>query len=562
MKKLIPIGIDDFKTLIEEDYYFVDKSLLIKEFIKNAADIVLIPRPRRFGKTLNMSMVKYFFDINRKEEDKELFNGLNIENEEEMMMLQGKYPVLFISFKDLKTDSFDGFLNKIRLIIAKEFASHKEIISNENLNEVDNEYIKRIIAQSASKEDLEFSISYLTELFSRYYNEKVILLIDEYDVPIQEGYINGYYQEIISFMRNLLSAPLKGNLFIKKAMLTGILKVAKESIFSGLNNLEVNTIIRNRFSDKFGFLERDIDTILEYYDKNYEKVSLKEWYNGYIFGNNIIYNPWSVLNYIQNYEEGFRPYWINSSGNILVKKILSKGDEEIKKELQDLIYNKSICKVIDDNIVMEDIESSSENVWSFLLMSGYLKAMKKENIDGMLHCELEIPNKEVHLYYKNMILKWFEDSITMVNYKNMLSALINGDIENFSYLFKDFVINNISYFDVSGKEPEKIYHAFVLGMLVSLADNYEVKSNKESGFGRYDVMIIPKNISKIGLIMEFKKINTFSDETMEEATKKALKQIEEKKYEQELIIRGIKDILKIAIVFKGKDVRITSQGNL
>jgi putative sterol carrier protein len=496
-----------------------------------------------------------------KEESRKLFYKLNIEKDKKMMELQGAYPVIFITFKELKSDNFEGFLNKLRLVISKEFARHENIINNEKLNENDISYIKRIITGIASKEDLEFSIISLTELFFKYYNKKVILLIDEYDVPIQEAYMNGYYNEVIGFMRNLLGAALKGNLQIEKAMLTGILRVAKESIFSGLNNLEVDTIIRNKFSDKFGFLESEIDGILSYYGKNInkEKDMIKEWYNGYVFGNNIIYNPWSVLNYIDNYEEGFKPYWINSSENVLVKKILSNGNEEIKKELEELIENKTIEKVIDDNIVMGEIEGSSESVWSFLLMTGYLKAVKRENIEGVLNCTLAIPNKEVYIYFKNMILKWFDDSLSMLKYKNMLNALISGDIENFGYPFKRFVLNNLSYFDVSGKEPEKVYHAFVLGILVSLADNYEVKSNKESGIGRYDVMIIPKDASKKGIIIEFKKIDELSKETIEEATEKALKQIEDKKYESELLERGIKNIIKLAIVFKNKEVEITQR---
>ena len=506
-----------------------------------------------------MSMIKYFFDINVKDESRALFDKLNIENDKQIMKLKGTYPVIFITFKELKSDSFDGFLNKLRLVISKEFVRHENIINNEKLNESDISYIKKIITGIASKEDLEFSIMFLTELFFKYYNRKVILLIDEYDVLIQEAYMNGYYNEVILFMRNLLGSALKGNLYMEKALLTGILRVAKESIFSGLNNLEVDTIIRNKFSDKFGFLESDIDGILSYYEKdeiNKEKDMIKEWYNGYVFGNNIIYNPWSVLNYIDNYEEGFKPYWINSSENILVKKILSNGNEEIKKELEALIENKTVKKVIDDNIVMGEIEESSESVWSFLLMTGYLKAVRKENVEGILHCTLEIPNKEVYIYFKNMILKWFDDSLSMLKYKNMLNALISGDIENFGYIFKRFVLNNLSYFDVSGKEPEKVYHAFVLGMLVSLSDNYEVKSNKESGFGRYDVMIIPKDVSKFGIIIEFKKIDELSKESVEEAAKNALKQIKEKKYESELLEREINNIIKLAIVFKNKDVEI------
>lgn len=564
IKKKLPIGIDDFKTLIEGNYYFIDKSLLIQEFINNSASVILTPRPRRFGKTLNMSMIKYFFDINMKEECRKLFDELNIEKDREIMKLQGAYPVIFITFKDLKFIDFKDSISAVRGLMSEVYREYMYILDSENLVEVDKEDFNNILYSRGSIPLLTNAIKNLSRYLYKHHNKKVIVLIDEYDVPIQEGYMNDYYNEVVLFMRNLLGSVLKGNLYIEKALLTGILRVTKESIFSGLNNLEVNTIIGNKFSDKFGFLTSDIDEILSYYKRdniNEEKEMIKKWYNGYVFGNNIIYNPWSVLNYINNYEEGFKPYWINSSENILVKKILSNGNEEIKREFEELIENNSIKKVIDDNVVMDEIEGSSESVWSFLLMTGYLKATKKENIEGILHCTLAIPNKEVYIYFKNMILKWFDDSLSMLKYKNMLNALITGDIENFGYLFKHFVLNNLSYFDVSGKEPEKIYHAFVLGMLVSLSENYEVKSNKESGFGRYDVMIIPKNISKYGIIVEFKKINELSKETMEEATKKALSQIENKRYESELVERGINNIIKLAIVFKNKEVEITKKQN-
>lgn len=558
----MPIGIDDFKTLIERNYYFVDKSLLIKEFIHNSASVILTPRPRRFGKTLNMSMIKYFFDINMKEESRELFDKLNIRKDKQMIKLQGEYPVIFITLKDTKFTDFKDFISSVRGLMSELYKEYIYLLDSKNLVDADKKDFNNILYSKGDIPLLTNSIKNLSRYLFKHHNKKVILLIDEYDVPIQEGYMNGYYDEVILFMRNLLGSVLKGNLCMEKALLTGILRVAKESIFSGLNNLEVDTIIRNKFSDKFGFLESDIDGILSYYEKDdisKEKNMIKEWYNGYVFGNNIIYNPWSVLNYIDNHEEGFRPYWINSSENVLVKKILSNGNEEIKKELEDLIENKTIEKIIDDNIVMGEIDGSSESVWSFLLMTGYLKAVKKENIEGLLKCKLAIPNKEVYIYFKNMILKWFDDSLSMLKYKNMLKALTIGDVENFGYVFKTFVLNNLSYFDVSGKEPEKVYHAFVLGMLVSLSDNYEVKSNKESGFGRYDVIIIPKDVSKYGIIIEFKKIDELSKESIEEATEKALKQIDEKKYESELLERGVNNIIKLAIVFKNKEVEITQR---
>lgn len=558
--KNIQIGTSDFKELIEENNYFVDKSLLIKEFIENGAKIILTPRPRRFGKTLNLSMLRYFFDIRIKEETKNLFKGLKIENEKEIMKLQGEYPVIFITFKNQKHISFENFQDGIRVLLSNLYKEHDYLLESDKLTEFDKNDFKEIILRKASIGGVVESISNLMRYMNKHYGRKVMLFIDEYDVPIQEGYLRGYYDEMIALIRNLLTAALKDNLYVEKSLITGILRVAKESIFSGLNNLKVYTILNLKFNDKFGFIEEELKELLEYYDLKENGEEIKNWYNGYIFGGKVIYNPWSVLNYIDSNEEGFMPYWINSSSNDLIKRILITGDKEIKLDLEYLIEGKAINKVIDDTIVMAEVEDSNRNIWSFLLLSGYLKAIKTENIEGILNCELKIPNKEVLIFYKNLIEKWFQDTMTNQKYKEMLSNLVAGDIENFGYAFEEFVINNLSYFDVSGKEPEKVYHAFVLGMLISISNTHEVKSNKESGYGRYDVMIIPKNISKPGIIIEFKKINVLSKETIEQGTLNALQQIDNMKYEQELLNRGIKDIIKLSIVFKGKEIKIT-QGN-
>jgi hypothetical protein len=295
----------------------------------------------------------------------------------------------------------------------------------------------------------------------KYHNKKVILLIDEYDVPIQEGYVKGYYEKIISFERNMLSEALKDNNYLEKAMITGILRVAKESIFSGLNNLKISSLTGFEFSDKFGFVEEEILELLRYYELEKELDNIRDWYNGYIFGDKTIYNPWSVLNYLDNSRDGLKAYWINTSANELIKGLLSKGNEEIKKDLEALMSDNVVKKAINDNIVMTEIEESSENLWSFLLYTGYLKASSKENINGELICEVKIPNKEVYTFYKNIIKKWFSETISTTKYDAMIKALITGDIKVFEYILKEFVINSISYFDVGGSEPEKVYHAFV-----------------------------------------------------------------------------------------------------
>lgn len=567
IEKKIPIGISNFKKLIRENYYFVDKSLLIKEFIDSGAAVILTPRPRRFGKTLNMSMLRYFFDINAKEEanvlsgeveySRDLFNGLNIEEEEEIMKMQGEFPIISISFNSAKFNNFEDTMSRIKSLMSDIYLEHKYLLDSNTLENIEKEEFQRVINKKADTELLATALGNLSKYLYKHFHREVIVLIDEYDVPIQEGYIKGFYEEIISFERVMFTDLLKDNNYVKKALITGILRVAKESIFSGLNNLEVNTILGYNFSDKFGFTLEEVHKLVKYYDTTEDMKDIENWYNGYIFGEEIIYNPWSVLNYLNNRKDGFMPYWINSSANDLIKRLLLKGDQGIKMELEDLIAGGSITKDIDENIVMGEVEDSNENLWSFLLLSGYLKTLKKETICGMRQCELQIPNRECLVFYKNIVRKWFLESMTSKKYEELLRTLTTGDIENFGYVFKRFVLNNLSYFDVSGREPEKVYHAFVLGMLVSLSDNYEVKSNKESGFGRYDVMIIPKDASKYGIIIEFKKIDELSKESIEEATEKALKQIEDKKYESELLERGIKNIIKLAIVFKNKEVEIT-----
>lgn len=555
MKRKIPIGISDFKELIQDKCYFIDKSLLIKEFMDVNAKIVLIPRPRRFGKTLNMSMIKYFFQ-NTEEDNRKLFVGLNIEKEKGLMEIQGKYPVIFLSFKDEKHLSFENLETSLKRLMSDIYLEHRYCLDNVNLHEVEIEYYNKVLRKELNLVELSDSLSKLSKFIYDYYKKKVIILVDEYDVPIQAGYVNNYYNEVIAFTRNFLSAAFKDNIYLEKAMITGILRVAKESIFSGLNNLEVASILSYNFRDKFGFTENEVETFLKDYEIIEDIKEVKNWYNGYIFCEETIYNPWSILNYVSKYKEGLKPYWVNTSSNDLVNILLAKGGEDVKKDLEYLIEDKEIVKYIDDNIVMSDIDKSSENLWSFLLFTGYLKVFGKERQGLRDYYKLKIPNLEIKSLYISIIENWFNTSISKHKYGIMLNSLVSGDIKTFGKLLKQFVLNSISYFDVGGYEGEKVYHAFVLGLLVSITDTHEVLSNRESGYGRYDVMIIPRNKEELGIIIEFKKLDIDDVETLEETAESALKQIENRKYSNELIYRGINRIMELGIVFKGKEVFI------
>jgi len=555
MVKRISLGGSDFKEFVAENYYLVDKTLFIKDIIDDGSKVILLPRPRRFGKSMNMSMLKYFFE-KTEESNRELFRGLKIYSDKEIMKKQGQYPVIFITFKDVKDSSYDKTVEKIKDLIIEEYTKYIKLLNADILEKPEKAYFQRIIDREASEGEYELSLKNLSKFLNKYYNKRVFILVDEYDVPIQSGYLNNYYDKVIEFIRNLLSGALKDNSYLEKGILTGILRVAKESIFSGLNNINVCTILSSEYSEYFGFTEEEVEETLKYYGIEANMEELKNWYNGYIFGDRIIYNPWSVLNYVKRWKDGFKPYWTNTSSNDLVKTLVTKGGADLKGDLEELIKGNSIEKRINEDIVMGEIDKDTENVWSFLLFSGYLKVVKKRLDMGEMYCNLSIPNMEVNYLYRQIILGWFKESINNDKFNIMLKSLVTGDIKTFEKILKDFVKNSMSYFDTAGSESEKVYHAFVLGMLLGLGDNYEVKSNRESGYGRYDVMVIPKDISKIGIVIEFKKVDEDDEEDLEKAADAALKQIKDRDYKSELIEKGIKDIIELGIAFEGKKVLV------
>lgn len=555
MKKRIAIGVSDFRKLLTGDYYYVDKTLFIKDIMDDGSEIILLPRPRRFGKTLNMSMLNYFLEKSPID-NRSLFENLAISQHSDCMDKQGQYPVINLTFKDLKHNTWEVTYDSLVEVIYKEYNRHLYLLDSPVLNEMDKIYFNRVRLDQGSEADYTSSIKNLAEMLSKHYGKKTIVLIDEYDVPIQQAYLKKYYDPLISFMRNFMTAALKDNKYLEKAVLTGVMRVARESLFSGLNNLSVWTILDEPYCQYFGFRETEVEELLNYYGIESQLEEVRSWYNGYVFGNAVIYNPWSLLKYAQNWKGGLQPYWINTSDNELVKRLISNGGYELKSELEDLLQGGELIKTINQNISMGEVEQSEENVWSFLLFSGYLKALTRELIRGEFVCSLAIPNYEVELLYHKIILSWFVNQSGRNKLQSLLNSLISGEIKTFAVLFKDYVMASLSYFDTGRQEPEQFYHAFVLGILVGLRPEYEVKSNRESGYGRYDVMIIPRDLNQAGIIIEFKKVDADEGEDLEKAAERALQQIEAKEYQQELHDRGIHKIIKLGIVFRGKEVLV------
>ena len=556
MSKLLPIGISDFKHVIEGDYAYVDKSLFIKEFVEQSTLVALIPRLRRFGKTLNLSMLRYFFEKS-KEDTSYLFKDLKIWKNEKYRALQGQFPVIYLSLKDVKHASWPETFSSLQELVAAEFERHSYLLENNNLTEKEKAVYQKIVFEGDDKTLFEKSLFFLSEWLHRYHNRRVVLLIDEYDTPAHSAYIGNYYDTLIGFLRNWLSAILKDNPHLERGVLTGVLRIAKESIFSGLNNINTFTILSETFSDKFGLLESEVKELLEYYDLSEKLSDMRKWYNGYRIGSATnIYNPWSVLNCIAN-NGTIEPYWVNTSDNAIMRKLIAQGTDDFKADIEQLLKGEKIEKKIEDGIVFSQLNENSDAIWSLLLYSGYL-TIDKAPMYGT-PCHLRIPNNEIAELYKSMIVDWFKQSIREHKYHLLLNSLVSGDIDIFSQIFQEFMLSSVSVFDVPSEESEKIYHGFILGMLIGLNDRYEVKSNRESGLGRYDVMLIPKNPSDLGIIMEFKKVGRFEKMTLEAAVESALKQIEDRQYAQELIDRGVSRILYLGFGFEGKEVLIRSK---
>ena len=555
----LPIGYDNFGKIRENQLDFVDKTLFIRDILDDrSSEVLVITRPRRFGKTLNLSMLQYFFaDQAYGCKTQGLFDDLKIAAlGEPYMQHQGKYPVIFITLKDLRDLSFQPTVEKLGSLLSQLYRENSYLLQSNQLDATDKEFFTMMLGFKIPQSVLEESLHRLMHYLSKHHGQKVWLLIDEYDSPLHSAFLNNYYPEMISLIRNLFSGVLKSNPYLKKAVITGILRIAKESLFSGLNNVTVHTLLSPKYSEYFGFTEAETTDLFTRANLTPQIADIRRWYNGYLMGNTVIYNPWSIVNCI--YNNGLlRPYWVNTSGNDLIRSLLAEGDLTLKDDLEKLLNHQPIQALIDENMVFGDLNKNNNAIWSLLLFSGYLKAISAEMNGTGIKVQLVPPNYEVLLLYRSIIRGWFDDSLGYSNYQNFLKSLTRGDVEEFTLRLKDCIQNSFSIFDVSGHHPEKFYHGFVLGMIISLEDRYDVQSNKESGYGRYDVMLIPKDPAQLGIVMEFKTV-TDANLPLTEAADLALQQVLDRDYAQTLRSRGIQRILQLGLAFYRKDVAVSS----
>ena len=541
MLKGLPTGISDFKTVIDNNYYYVDKTSFIEEICKNTGKTLLFTRPRRFGKTLNMSTLKYFFDIKECKSNRKLFSNLYIEKSE-YMKEQGKYPVIFISFKDIKEMSIDKCEEQLKDIISNLFRENLDII--DSLDKFDREDFENICRKDFNKIVLGNSLKFLSKVLYGHYKKKIIVLIDEYDTPLVSAYQYGYYDEALNLFKGLYSSVLKDNSYLQTGVMTGIIKVNKAGIFSDLNNLKLNTILDNMYSEFFGITEREVQDILSYYSLEYKISDIKLWYNGYKFGNSEIYNPWSILNFIENKE--LKAYWIDTSENYLINKVIESAGEDLFETLKELFSGRTVEETITGNSSMSTLLTQQE-IWELMLFSGYLTVEKKIDRNQYL---LKIPNKEVQDFFKD---KFIEVSFGGYSrFYNTIKALLDNNIEKFETLLQQIILNSLSYYDTD--REEKFYHMFVLGLIQALDNGYWITSNRENGYGRYDILLNPKNKNKRAFILEFKV--TENEKSLEEKSLEGLKQILENQYDTELKEKGVSKITYISIAFCGKKICI------
>ena len=555
-RKPLPIGIEDFKRLIDDKYYFVDKTLMIKELIESQTIVGLFTRPRRFGKTLNMSMIQRFFE-KTDESNAYLFDGLKISEFPGCMQYQGQYPVISLSLKSMKQGSYKDAFHMFKVLIAREYDRHKVILKSGKISDSERDLFHSILTQRAEDAFYLDSIKFLSDIMVKYYNKNVIILIDEYDVPLENAFHQGFYTDMVNLIRSVFESALKTNPSLDRAFLTGCLRVSKESIFTGLNNLQIFSIMSTKFDDSFGFTQEEINVMLECYDLTDKSSDIAHWYDGYKFNDVDIYNPWSVLNYLSEAAEKSsalcKPYWSNTSSNEIVKRLIEESNDRTKNAIEELINGTPVRAQIYEDITYGTIDVNSEYIWSFLLFTGYLKVINYETIGDETYYEMMIPNTEVKSIYKNTIRAWFEKKINADGRTDILEAILKADAEKLEDLLCTWMVNTISCFD----EQENYYHGFVTG-LVSGFNGYMVVSNRESGNGRFDLVVKQRSKWNYAAILEFKIVDKYNQ--MTKACEDDLKQIEEKDYEASLRDEQYENIAKLGICFCQKRCRVKSGG--
>lgn len=556
-KKSLPIGIADY-VRAQTEYYYVDKTLLIKDFLDQKPLVSLFTRPRRFGKTLNMDMLRVFFEISDEDTGRYFTDKKIWQCGEEYRAYQGKFPVIFLTFKDVKFATWENTIDKISALLQEEYDRHKEVMHGDQLASYEKEYFTRILNKTASEVELSAALEQLSKMLTKYYGTAPIIIIDEYDTPIQEGYSKDFYEKIVGFMRNFFSGAFKDNKNLSYGFLTGILRIAQESIFSGLNNLAVNTVLDNEYDQYFGFTNEEIHEMLKYYGALGKEKELKEWYDGYLFGSKEIYNPWSVINYIS---KGCTPqaYWVNTGKNEILEDVLKVATDDVTEKLFSLLQGRPVIGRIDQNIVYRSLTKEPANIYSLLLVAGYLKATKKQlQADGSYLCEVSIPNKEIAVVYTSEILSHLVQigAIRNTTADKIAESLYANDQRKLQRAISDYLDQTISFYDAGA---EGFYHGLVLGLIALMDNQYKIKSNREAGDGRYDICLIPRKNIYPGIIMELKWKKDLADDSLELLAKEALSQIDKNRYDLEIKEDGITDILKFGIAFSGKKIQIQTR---
>lgn len=562
MKKPLPIGVDDFKDVITNGYYFVDKTLLIQELVELKGKVNLFTRPRRFGKTLNMSMLQYYFentgDAAETANNASLFLGLKImEAGEKYTSLMGRYPVISLTLKSAKQKTFDSAFYKLREEIAEEFKRHKYLLEKDILSEKDKELFRLLCDWEGSYNDYSGSLKFLCRCLYQATGEHTIILIDEYDVPLENSFFCGFYDEMTDFIRSLFESALKTNKFLNFAVITGCLRVSKESIFTGLNHLNMMTVLDKSYSGHFGFRELEVHQMMEYYGHENRFADMKLWYNGYYFGGTDIYNPWSVIKFLFDLNADNaalpKPYWINTSSNEIIRDMVFRADKSTRDSIEKLIAGQVLEIPVHEEITYADMNENGDNLWNFLLFTGYLTNAGEQLKDGVFYLKVRIPNTEVKSVYKNTILKWFQDKIKKQDFRDFYQALENNNTEKMRDILSRQLMSTISFYD----SAESFYHGFLAGIL-SLSETYSVKSNRETGSGRADIMIKSPSLRGDAFVLELKVSNSIDD--LEETAQKAVNQIYEKNYMDELRQEGYRKIRCYGIAFYRKDCEVQYGG--